>query len=129
MEENTDTTNEVNTKFYCEKCNYKCDYKAHYEQHLKSGKHLTGKITKVHTKERKERVKKTPNPTIHKCEKCEFTSNHIYNFKTHILNNHSTIEERKKEFLYYCECCDYGIYSKDLFDNHLLKKRHLMKSK
>lgn len=115
---------ENGSKFYCEKCNYRCNYKAHYDQHLKSGKHLNGKITKIHTK---ERIKK--EPIIYKCEKCEFTSNHIYNFKTHVLNNHSNVEERKKEFPYYCECCDYGIYSKDLFDNHLLKKRHIMKSK
>ena len=70
MENNT-FEEEIHLKFYCEKCNYKCDFKAYYERHLKSGKHINGKITKVHTKERKERVKKTPNPTIHKCEKCE----------------------------------------------------------
>ncbi len=113
-----------NTTFYCEKCNYRCKYRSHYEQHLKSGKHLTGKITKIHTKERIKKEKK-----IHQCEKCEFTSTHIYNFKTHLLNNHSTVEEKKKEYPYYCECCDYGIFSKDSFDKHLLTKKHYMKSK
>jgi hypothetical protein len=117
--ENIENTN--NFKFYCEKCDYGCEYKVYYERHMNSGKHINGKITKIH------KIKKPELSYI--CDKCEFISNHIYNFKTHILNNHSTIEERKKEFTYYCECCDYGIFSKDNFDKHLLTKRHFMKSK
>lgn len=110
---------EDDSKFYCKECNYKCKFEYLYNRHLKTNKHINGKITRVHTKE----------PINYKCEKCDFVSNHIYNYKTHILNNHSTLEERKKEFPYYCELCDYGIFSKDLFDKHLLTKRHFMKSK
>jgi hypothetical protein len=111
-------------KFYCEKCNFKCDFQVYYERHLKTGKHINGKITKIH---KKERIKK--DAVIHKCEKCEFTSTHFYNFKTHILNYHSSIEERKKEYPYYCECCDYGIFSIDNYNKHLLTKKHIIKSK
>ncbi len=121
MEDNKCKISEENLKFYCEKCNYKCNYKAHYEQHLKSGKHINGKITKIHTKKK--------DPIIHKCEKCEFTSTHFYNFKTHVLNYHSSIEERKKEYPYYCEFCDYGIFSIDNYNKHLLTKKHIIKSK
>lgn len=109
------------SKFYCEKCNFKCDFQVYYERHLKTGKHLNGKITKIHTKKK--------DPLIHKCEKCEFTSTHFYNFKTHVLNYHSSIEERKKEYPYYCECCDYGIFSIDNYNKHLLTKKHIIKSK
>ena len=65
----------------------------------------------------------------HQCEKCDYNSTtHIYNFKTHVLNNHSTLEEKKAGFTYYCECCDYGIFSKDNFDKHLLSKKHIRRS-
>ncbi len=115
---------ENDLKFYCEKCDYKCKFEYLYNRHLQSGKHINGKIIRIHTKKQIKKI-----PITHKCEKCEFTSTHFYNFKTHILNNHSSIDERKKQFPYYCECCDYGIFSKDNFDKHLLKKRHLTKSK
>ncbi len=110
--------------FYCEKCDFKCKYEVYYERHLKTGKHLNGKITKIHTK---ERIKK--DHIIYKCEKCDFTSNHLYNFKTHVLNNHSSVEDKKKEFPYYCECCNIGIFAETVYNKHLLSKKHLMKSK
>ena len=33
--------------------------------------------------------------------------------KKHRLNEHSTKEEKEKEFNYYCVYCDFGIFSKD----------------
>lgn len=42
-----------------------------------------------------------------------------------MLNNHSSLEEKKKEFTYYCEVCNYGIFNKDNYDKHLLTKKHL----
>ena len=112
---------ESDLKFYCEKCNYKCKFEYLYNRHLLSGKHINGKIIRIHTN-KKEKL-------IHKCEKCDFTSTHFYNFKTHILNYHSSIEKRKKEYPYYCECSDYGIFSIDNYNKHLLTKKHIIKSK
>jgi hypothetical protein len=111
-------------KFYCEQCNFKCDFQVFYDRHLKTNKHINGKITRVHTK---PRVKK--DPIIYTCEKCDFTSTHLYNYKTHILNNHSSNEDKKKEFPYYCECCNIGIFAESVFNKHLLSKKHVMKSK
>ena len=39
-----------------------------------------------------------------------------------LLDHHSTKEERKQGFKYYCEECDYGIFGKKLFEKHLAIK-------
>ena len=44
--------------------------------------------------------------------------------KLHILNNHSTKEERKTGFKYYCEYCNYGNFAKTSYDTHLNTKKH-----
>jgi len=43
----------------------------------------------------------------------------------HKLNEHSTVEEREKEFKYYCKKCDYGTISKDLFNKHQQTQKHI----
>ena len=45
-------------------------------------------------------------------------------YKQHILNEHSTLEERKHGFSFYCELCDYGCFSIDLFNNHKITNKH-----
>lgn len=47
------------------------------------------------------------------------------NFINHILNNHKTKEERKAEYPNYCDFCDYGSFSKKMYDNHLKTKKHI----
>ena len=42
----------------------------------------------------------------------------------HILNKHSTKEERKDKFKHYCELCDFGTFSKDTFDVHENSNKH-----
>jgi len=42
--------------------------------------------------------------------------------KLHYLNHHSNKEERKKEFKYYCENCDFGNFTKALYKAHLEAK-------
>ena len=42
----------------------------------------------------------------------------LNNLKEHILNYHSSIEEREKGFTYYCKLCDYGTLSKDSINNY-----------
>ena len=50
----------MESKFYCEKCNYRTDIASCYKQHLETTLHKTGK--------RKERCDKT----LYKCNKCSF---------------------------------------------------------
>lgn len=45
--------------------------------------------------------------------------------KVHILTNHSTKEERKKEMKYYFDKCDFGTNAEILFQRHLETQKHL----
>ena len=73
-------------KFYCEPCRYGTDSKSCYERHLKTTLHITGK--------RKERSDKI----AYQCESpgCDYMSHNNLNYFVHILNCHSTREERAK---------------------------------
>jgi len=51
-----------------------------------------------------------------------YTKTRITNIKLHYLNNQANKEERKKEFKYYCEECDFGNFSKGLFKLHMESK-------
>ncbi len=51
--------------------------------------------------------------------------NSITNMKLHYLNHHATKEERKKEFKYYCEGCDFGHFTKALYKAHLETKHNV----
>ena len=103
-------SNEI--KYKCECCNYKCLYPAHWKQHIESEKHKNeGK--------RKTRSDKVLEPN---CSHCEYTTTRTTNMKLHYLNNHANKEERKKDFKYYCEACDFGNFSKSLFKLHLEAK-------
>ena len=44
--------------------------------------------------------------------------------KKHVLNEHSTKEEREKEFKYYCKSCDFGTFSKDTYEVHTNTNKH-----
>jgi hypothetical protein len=44
--------------------------------------------------------------------------------KVHCLTHHSTKEDRKKEFNYYCDMCDFGTYAEILFTRHCETKKH-----
>jgi hypothetical protein len=107
-----ETSNETEMKYHCEACNYKCLYQAHWKQHLECEKHKNnGK--------RKTRSDKILEP---KCKSCEYTTTRTTNMKLHYLNHHSNKEERKKEFKYYCESCDFGHFTKGLFKLHMEAK-------
>ena len=101
------------SKYICEKCNYGTNYKSQWRNHLKTVLHKTGK--------RKTRTdKKYPD----KCPKCDYKPTTNTNMKLHTLNNHSTREERKNEFKYYCEYCDYGTFATTIYNKHIQTKRH-----
>ena len=46
-------------------------------------------------------------------------------FKQHLLNEHSTIEERADGFKFYCKICDFGTFSIDLYNTHIESKKHI----
>jgi hypothetical protein len=101
--------------YFCECCNYKCIYPAHWKQHIDSEKHKNkGK--------RKTRSDKILEP---QCKECNYTTNNLTCMKVHYLTHHSNKEERKREFKYYCEKCDFGTYAEILFTRHYETKKHL----
>lgn len=104
----------VETKFYCQQCDYKCIYPAHWKQHIESDKHMNGG-------KRKPRCDKILQP---KCELCSFETNNLTNMTTHKLTKHSSKEERKIGFKFYCEKCDFGTFAQILFTRHLETKKH-----
>ncbi len=103
-------------KFYCEICNYKCNFLSHYNQHLETIKHKNnGKIIrKCFSKEKKTT----------KCKLCKFETNHSSNLKVHILAYHSNIEEKKDNSKYYCELCNFGTFTKILYERHCETIKH-----
>ena len=99
-------------KFFCDKCNYGTDIKNSIVLHNKSLLHTTGIAGKRNIKTEEEKK-------IYKCDKCDYVSKNKNNYLVHKLNNHSTKEERKKEYKYYCELCDFGVLSKSLYEKHI----------
>jgi len=59
-----------------------------------------------------------------KCKYCEYTTKNLTCMKVHCLTHHSTKEDRKKEFKYYCDKCDFGTYAEILFTRHCETKKH-----
>lgn len=102
--------------FLCEKCNYQTRIKASFEQHLKTYLHITGK--------RKTRSDKL----ILKCDYCVFETNNKNNHKSHHLNNHASIEERSKEYTFYCSVCDFGTFEYNLMVIHEETNKHNLRS-
>lgn len=114
-----DKDNTINYKYLCEKCNYNTNSASAFWKHKKSVQHLN-----LERKPRKDKVITEP----FKCEKCNFESTKEINYKSHMLNNHLTKEEREKEFLFYCKTCDFGVFTKSCYDKHIETKKHKMKS-
>jgi hypothetical protein len=100
-------------KYSCDKCNYNCNYDSEWLKHCNTELHKTGK--------RKTRSDlKEPL----KCKNCLYTTKNKTMMKQHILNMHSTKEQREKEFKFYCKCCDFGTFSNDLFQKHEESTKH-----
>lgn len=100
-------------KYQCESCGFNTNYKSKWEIHISSELHKTGK-----KKIRSDKI------CIEKCPKCDYESKINTNMRQHILINHSTKEEREKEFTYYCKYCDYGTFAKSLYKIHKQTKKH-----
>jgi hypothetical protein len=105
--------NETTNKYYCEKCDYKCKYLSQWTKHINREVHKTG-IRKTRSDIKPE----------YKCDKCTYKTKNVVMYKQHKLNEHSTIEEREKCFNLYCKTCNFGTFSKDLFNTHIKSKKH-----
>jgi hypothetical protein len=102
-------------KYMCVQCEFYTNIKPVYEKHLRTEKHKTGK--------RGTRCdKKYPE----KCENCEYKPKSNRNYIQHKLIYHSTKEEKKEKFPYYCEKCNFGTYSELLYNKHNNSKKHIM---
>jgi hypothetical protein len=115
---------DTKSKYICEQCNFKTDIKTRWEAHEKTEKHKTGK-RKVRS-DYKGGIKKLIH---HKCNDCDYETTNTYTLKQHILNQHSTKEEREEGFTYYCKLCDCGTFSKSLYTDHLNTQRHKIHAK
>ena len=62
-------------------------------------------------------------------DKYKFETKNKNNCLTHKLNNHSTKEEREKEFTYYCKFCDFGVFTESSMNTHNESIRHKRLSK
>jgi hypothetical protein len=106
-------------KYFCNSCDYGTNLYSAYYKHLRTELHLTGK--------RKIRSdKKCLDEYV--CNKCNHKSTSEHNDKIHYLNNHASIEEKRKEFKYFCETCNSGTFSLTEYKKHLERKTHKMKS-
>ena len=65
---------------------------------------------------------------IYKCNVCKYLTNNEHNLKTHNLNNHLSKEDRKKQFTFFCEKCDFGTFIKLSYDKHIVTNKHLIKT-
>lgn len=97
----------------CVKCNYKCNFSSQWIKHCETELHKTGK-----------RKKRTDKKEVGKCKKCDYETSSYSTMLKHILNKHSTKEERKSQFKHYCETCDFGTFSGDTFKVHTDSNKH-----
>jgi hypothetical protein len=100
-------------KFICDKCDYKCNFISQWNNHCERESHKTGK-----------RKTRTDKKEVGKCKDCDYNTTNYTNMLKHILNKHSTREERKEKFKFYCELCDFGSFSKDTIEVHNNSEKH-----
>ena len=112
----TDIKTVDNNKYNCEKCNFICNTKARWNAHINTQLHITG-----------QRKKRSDYKEPLRCDRCEYKTKNRMILEQHILNEHSTLDERKNKFKYYCKTCDYGSISKDSYQRHTKTKKHLLK--
>ncbi len=98
--------------YECKDCNFKCQYLSNWNQHILTSKHKNnGKIIK---KEIRNKY----------CDICNYKALTYIDARSHYLSKHGTIEEKKKEYPYYCKDCIFGTFGKSTFDLHCKSKKH-----
>lgn len=103
-------------KFFCDKCNYGTNNKMSMVVHEHTTLHLTGKHGKLNFKKSDKK--------IYKCDICQTTYSSKANLFIHNLNNHSTKEERKKGYKFYCDLCNIGYMDNQKYTHHLTTQSH-----
>ena len=92
---------------------YHTNFKSTWELHINTQYHITGK--------RKIRSDKVCQE---KCTICDYKTKNNTVLRQHILTKHSTKEERKACFTYYCAHCDVGTFARSIFKNHNKSDKH-----
>jgi len=107
---------EEKNKYICEKCNYKTNISSLWKVHLNTELHKTG-----------VRKKRSDYKEPIKCTGCEYSTKNKMILKTHFLNNHCDIEQKKKEFKFFCVLCNYGSFYEDAINIHNNSVKHKYK--
>ena len=97
--------NNKDFKHFCNRCSYGSRSNSDFLKHTKSKKHERGGLKPK------------------KCSICNYECFNHWNLKHHILTQHSSIEERKKE-KYYCDICDTVFFCKLYMETHMKGKKH-----
>ncbi len=97
---------EKKREFYCHLCNFKTKSSSDWIKHIGSQKH------------------KRLGETLPKdCKFCGYKASSYSSLKSHLLVNHSTIEERMAHN-YYCDKCDLIFFNEKTLKYHYETKRH-----
>ena len=105
--------------YHCESCKYTTKYHSSWIQHVNTEKHKNG--GKKSMPPRNYTKKKAFDPN---CKHCSYTTHIVNSMTVHILTNHSTSEERRAGFKYYCETCDVGVVCEKAYIRHCDTKKH-----
>ncbi len=100
-------------RYSCEKCAFFTNSHATYKIHLMTEKHINGKNAIRCDKKYPE-----------KCPKCDYEPKSNTNYLQHTLIYHSSREDRKAKFPFYCEVCDYGSFTEKSLITHKNSKKH-----
>ena len=103
-------------KFFCEKCNYGTNKKMSMVVHVNTSLHLIGKHGR-------SLVKKLDKKK-YECSICQTNYSSKGNLLMHNLNNHSTKEEKKKGYKFYCDICNIGYMNSSKYNHHLTTSSH-----
>jgi hypothetical protein len=105
-------------RYHCDKCNFNTNYKSQWDTHITTKKHQ--KLNETHHEINNKNFDST-------CKLCNYVSNKKVGMTLHYLNNHASIKERKEQFKYYCETCNYGNITQSHYNIHINSIKHILK--
>jgi len=96
-----------NKKYKCNKCKFYTNNLYDWNIHINRDIHIYG------IKKKRSDIKDPFN-----CEMCDYKTKNKTVLMQHFLNEHSNFEERKNNFKFFCESCNYGTFAKPFIDKH-----------